>query len=454
MATLSVSPADNPVAFVPSGVRETRPVTVVWDTELLSSGRLSRRVDGGGDEPFGAGRTGSAVTEVALNQTQTFTLRSGVGQVLATLVLTTVLETAPVALAPTQRIDVSRAVVGADSVHLRWSTALPVACWAEITAPGRRPGFAGTDRGTVHQARFDGLDQDADYTVRLLAEGAAGRYLGAVHTGHRPSGGRSASREVAGRWMPDPEVFRRLRLRGVVDVGQSGVVADRSGSAPTPAGPVELHLSADGELRVAGTSGAAAGQVVGGPLRPGFHLCPVGSGVLLVGVTTDGQLVSCLLDAGRDDCTWRRLGVHEPRSVATAPCPGGVQVVVVTHDGGVRSRVVSDAVAEDSWESIGEGAASVAVAAYGGVEPAVVVATPDGAVRLRNRSADGAWGAWIGLGSVEPGRHAVHWESEHCLAVTTVDDDHAVHVLTRPRSPGPGHRTAWVSVGTLSALEQ
>lgn len=300
MSTLSVAPDENPVVFTPSRALATREVTITWDTDLLSAGRVGRRVDGGAEEVFGAGRAGSAVTEIALNQTQTFTLRSGVGQVLATLVVTTVLETADLPCRPTSRIDVTRATVEADRIHLRWRTSRSVACWAEITGPGIAPGFAWTADGAVHQVSFDGLAPDTEYAVRILPEGGTNRYLGTVHT---------ASESSEGTWTPDPEVFRQVRLRPVADARPADTaaeaVASHDGGAVSVAAAgtrlVEVVMSDEGRMRLrcrADDGTWCAWTELGTVLPPGSHAVHWESeGLLVVTVADADNLVRVL--------TWR-----------------------------------------------------------------------------------------------------------------------------------------------------
>ncbi|MFD4467950.1 hypothetical protein ACFWPA_06620 [Rhodococcus sp. NPDC058505] len=528
MATLSIDPAENPVVFTASGVREPKQVTVGWSTASLAPGRVTRRIDGGPEVALGSGVSGSVTGEIELNQTHTFTLRSALGQVLATLVVTTVLESAQVPVTPAQRIDISRVAVRADLVYLRWRTAVPVACWVEVVSAGREHGFAGTEAGTVHQVRFEGLDQDTEHTVRILPEGGMARYIGTVHTGVRevsvrsngaPAGwgvevtipkaprhlwiGRDgiavdggASRErvdlhpdlgpvasglrgvvpeadipitlpagnadgtgtvlarvsvTEGTWMPDPEVFRRIRLRRAPDARDTRVTG--STTVDTPGGALRLDLSPDGLLHAHAPSGPD--PVLGGPFPAGVHACAVDGGVLLVGTTPSDEVVAAVVDPGRvADADWCRLG--RARSVVVTPTRGGAELLTLSGGGdlGHLTVWVDDGVPRAAARSdVGSDCVGACAVTHERLGLVVVAALQGGLMRHRRRQPDGAWGGWTDVGRIPPSHCAVHWESADCLAVTAVDADRTVRVLAWPGYPAARARGDWTEVGTLAGLE-
>lgn len=570
MATPSIAAGENPVVFTASSAGAPRSVTVAWSTDSRTAGRVSRRVDDGRERVVGSGASGAVTSEIGLNQTQTFTLRSVLGQVLATLVVTTVLESAPIAVAAAQRIDISRAAVRADLVYLRWRTAVPVPCWVEIVSPGREHGYAGTETGTVHQVRFDGLDQDADYTVRILAEGGMSRYLAAVHTGTRsvtvgvervevrgadphsvglvvgdddqrwgrvtvggavtvphaprhlrieaelgattdPDTGRRAPRPSAadrvdlhpelgpvsaglrgvagvdevrgltltterdgvtcevhavlrvrsseGSWVPDPETFRRVRLRTTADSRVTSLTPGRSVAVDTAAGCLELRLSPEGVLFVSGpASGGGREHVLGGPFGDAVHACPADGSVVLVATDPTGAPAAAVVEPGRPERTeWHSFGRGDAVSVAAAPTAGGVAVLAVCGDGVLRCRVVSAADRPSSggrWDEIGTGVVTATALANGELGLTVLAGTADGRVRHRMRRPDGGWGGWTSIGALPPSHLAAHWETPRCLAVTAVDADRIVRVLAWPGYPAASAPGCWTTVGTLAAVEE
>ncbi|MFD1815133.1 hypothetical protein [Rhodococcus gannanensis] len=434
MALLSLlPPARNPVVFTPSGVDSTVPVTVTWDTGTLASGRLTLRVDGGAESVCGFGRTGSAVSTVTLNQTQTFTLRSALGQVLATLVLTTALESAAVPVTPSERIRMSRVTVHRDSIHLRWRTALPISCWAEATAPGERARFAWTDPGSVHEVRFD--RPGADCTLRIATEGAAARYVGTVRAG-------------TGEWVADPAEYRALHLRTRTDATSSGVPVASHVDVDTPAGPVTVRQWPDGSLAVQGDRESTP---LGGPFRDGVLACVGADGLVVVATTAAGDLVACGARPGAP-AEWVPLGQHDPRSVAAVPTPDGVHVLVVGADGTLRHRVF-DGAPDGTWESLEPGVAAVSAVGHPLHGVAVVAVTGTGAVRHRRRDLAGGWDEWVCLGSVPEAVCVAYLEDPDTLALTAVDPDDAVQVLAWTGYPASSGRRTWMPAGTLTSVE-
>ncbi|MGW4480451.1 hypothetical protein [Rhodococcus triatomae] len=435
MALLSLlPPARNPVVFTPSGVDSTVPVAVTWDTGTLASGRLTLRIDGGAESVCGFGRTGSAVTTVTLNQTQTFTLRSALGQVLATLVVTTALESAPVPVTPSERIRMSRVTVHPDSVQLRWRTALSISCWAEVTAPGEQTRFAWTDPGSVHEVRFD--RPPADCTVRIATEGAAARYVGTVPAG-------------TDEWVADPAQYRALHLRTRTDATSSGVALAGRVHIDTPAGPVTVRQWPDGSLDAQGNGESTP---LGGPFRNGVIACAGAAGPALVATTAGGELVACGVRPGAA-ADWVPLGQRDPLSVAAVPMPGGAaHVLVAGSDGKLRHRVF-DGTPEGAWESLGQGVAAVSAVGHPAHGLVAVAVTEAGEIRHRRRDLAGVWDEWVCLGSVSEAVCVAYWEDTDTLALTAVDPDDAVQVLAWPGYPAPAGRGTWTPAGTLTSVE-